>query len=420
MRILDLFAGEAGFSIAADSVWENAEHEFVEIDPFCQSGLRRLYPGSKIHGDIKTYRGGSGHPVDIVTGGFPCQPFSSAGKRRGTEDDRHLWPEMLRVIREVRPRWVIGENVGGILTWSRGMVVEQVLSDLESAGYETQPFIVPAAGVGAPHKRDRVWFVANTAGARHGGKSGDVSRAEYGPEQHESRVGRVADTVPPHSAGQRRRKGRAESEGLVRSAAARITDRISTDTDSDSEGLSQRIESGESPDESSTRTEPDNRTVRSDSGAAADSHGGEVRLESESRAERKGSPIDRGSGVAHTDPEHPGLQRGSSERQRLGGLHRREGSDKGSEWEKDWIALATVLCRVDDGLPAGLDKRERAAIYKAVKYLGRKEVERTLGIDLGKVDPWREPRIKVLGNAIVPQVAAEIMRGIKAVDPLMI
>ncbi len=102
--------------------------------------------------------------IDILTGGFPCQPYSLAGKRKGTEDDRHLWPRMLEVIREIQPRWVVGENVDGIINWDRGMVFEQIQADLEAEGYEVQPIILPAASVGAPHKRDRVWFIANNPG----------------------------------------------------------------------------------------------------------------------------------------------------------------------------------------------------------------------------------------------------------------
>ncbi len=103
--------------------------------------------------------------VDLVTGGFPCQPFSSAGKRLGTEDDRHLWPDMLRVIRESRPRWIIGENVAGLLTWDGGLVLEMVLADLESAGYEAGAFVIPACALNAPHRRDRVWIAAHAIGS---------------------------------------------------------------------------------------------------------------------------------------------------------------------------------------------------------------------------------------------------------------
>ncbi|MBX4216223.1 DNA cytosine methyltransferase, partial [Candidatus Parcubacteria bacterium] len=99
--------------------------------------------------------------ADLVTGGFPCQPFSSAGKRRGTEDDRHLWPEMLRVIRASAPRWVVGENVVGILTWNGGMVLDEVFAGVEAAGYEVWAFVIPAVALNAPHRRDRVWVVAH-------------------------------------------------------------------------------------------------------------------------------------------------------------------------------------------------------------------------------------------------------------------
>lgn len=102
----------------------------------------------------------------MLTGGFPCQPFSLAGKRKGTADDRYLWPAMLGVVRTVRPRWVVGENVLGIVNWSQGMVFEQVCADLEAAGYEVQAYLIPAAGVGAPHLRYRTWFVAHRGDAR--------------------------------------------------------------------------------------------------------------------------------------------------------------------------------------------------------------------------------------------------------------
>src|SRR4029077_4695613 len=92
--------------------------------------------------------------------GFPCQPFSAAGKRRGTEDDRHLWPEMFRIIQTFKPTWIVAENVRGLATWNNGLVLEQVCTDLEGQGYEVQPFIIPAVAVNAPHRRDRIWFVA--------------------------------------------------------------------------------------------------------------------------------------------------------------------------------------------------------------------------------------------------------------------
>jgi DNA (cytosine-5)-methyltransferase 1 len=155
-----LFSGIGGFDLAAEWMgWENIFH--CEWNKFGQQVLKHHFPKSISYEDItKTdfsiHRG----TIDILTGGFPCQPYSSAGKRLGKEDDRHLWPEMLRAIREIQPRWVVGENVYGVVNWSNGLVFHEVQTDLENEGYEVQPYVLPAAAVNAPHRRDRVWFVA--------------------------------------------------------------------------------------------------------------------------------------------------------------------------------------------------------------------------------------------------------------------
>lgn len=160
-----LFSGIGGFDLAA--AWAGWENVFAcEIDPFCQKVLKYHFPKSTLYENIRTtdftvWRG----RIDVLSGGFPCQPFSTAGKRKGTEDDRYLWPEMLRAIREISPRWVVGENVLGIVNWNGGMVFEQVCADLEAEGYEVQPYVLPACGVGAPHQRQRTWFVAYRADA---------------------------------------------------------------------------------------------------------------------------------------------------------------------------------------------------------------------------------------------------------------
>lgn len=145
--------------------WTNVFN--CEIDPWCRNVLAKHYPEAHQYEDItKTnftiWRG----RVDILTGGFPCQPYSVAGKRLGKEDERHLWPEMLRAIREIYPTYVVGENVSGLLNWNGGMVFNEVQTDLETAGYEVQTFVLLACGVNAPHKRERVWIVANCTGKR--------------------------------------------------------------------------------------------------------------------------------------------------------------------------------------------------------------------------------------------------------------
>jgi DNA (cytosine-5)-methyltransferase 1 len=162
-----LFSGIGGFDLAAEWMgWDNIFH--CEWMPFPRKVLDYHFPKSISYEDItKTdftiHRGN----IDILTGGFPCQPYSSAGKRLGKEDERHLWPHMLRAIQEIEPTYVVGENVRGLTNWNGGVVFEEVCADLESCGYEVQPILLPACAIGAPHRRDRIWFIAtNTNGIR--------------------------------------------------------------------------------------------------------------------------------------------------------------------------------------------------------------------------------------------------------------
>lgn len=168
MQIIDLFSGIGGFSLAGHWVgWQTVQ--FCEIDAFCGKVLSKNFPGVPIHQDIKTLtrdsilENGIWKPNEptIVVGGFPCQPYSHAGKRKGNNDDRALWPEMLRVIREVEPMWVVGENVAGLISMDGGRVLAGIVADLENAGYTVEAFVVPACAVGAPHRRDRLWIVAH-------------------------------------------------------------------------------------------------------------------------------------------------------------------------------------------------------------------------------------------------------------------
>lgn len=168
MRHGSLFSGGGGFDLAAEIAgWQNIFH--CEKDPFCQKVLQHYWPEALCFDDIKEFDGkqfrGS---IDVISGGFPCQPFSAAGKRKGTSDDRYLWPEMLRIIKAVQPRWVVGENVYGLINWNGGLVFDAVHSDLEAAGYDVTTFILPAAGINAPHQRYRVWIIAhNPANTAH-------------------------------------------------------------------------------------------------------------------------------------------------------------------------------------------------------------------------------------------------------------
>lgn len=179
---ISLFSGGGGFDVAAEWMgWDNIAH--CEINEFCLQILKYYWPNATTHTDIKStdftiYRG----LIDIVSGGFPCQPYSVAGKRKGTEDERHLWPEMLRAIREIQPPFVVGENVPGIVSWDDGVVFEQVQADLETEGYEVQTYILPVAGINGPHARHRVWFIAYCESNRGNGRCADSNREKSCPE----------------------------------------------------------------------------------------------------------------------------------------------------------------------------------------------------------------------------------------------
>lgn len=161
MTQLELFAGIGGFGLAGH--WAGIETVCqVEIDPFCRRVLKKNFPHAHQHDDIRTFDGRQWRGIDIVSGGFPCQPYSHAGQRKGNNDDRALWPEMYRVIREVAPAWVVGENVAGLITMDGGRALDGIVADLENAGYSVEAFVIPACAVGAPHRRDRVWIVGHT------------------------------------------------------------------------------------------------------------------------------------------------------------------------------------------------------------------------------------------------------------------
>jgi DNA (cytosine-5)-methyltransferase 1 len=165
LKLLDLFSGLGGFSLGLERTGCFKTVAFCEIDKYCTLILNKHWKGIKVYDDVRKITkeqfdaDGIEYP-DILSGGFPCQPFSVAGKQKGTGDDRHLWPEMFRIIKAFRPRIVIGENVKGIINIQDGLVFETVCTDLENEGYEVQAFNIPAAGVQAPHRRERIWVIA--------------------------------------------------------------------------------------------------------------------------------------------------------------------------------------------------------------------------------------------------------------------
>lgn len=209
MRMLDLFSGIGGISLAAH--WAGIDTvAFCEIEPFCHKVLNKHWPGIPIFEDVTKLTREvveneiGADRIDIVAGGFPCQPFSQAGEKRGREDERHLWPEMLRIIDELRPDWVVGENVENFARMELG----NSLTDLERIGYRTQSFIIPASSIGAPHQRNRVFIIANSSSKRLEGAEWENNEREgngpsrvrkiqtWGNWSSEPGVGRVGYGIP--------------------------------------------------------------------------------------------------------------------------------------------------------------------------------------------------------------------------------
>ena len=213
MKHGSLFSGLGGFDLAAEWMgWENIFHcEWME---FPRKVLDYHFPNADSHIDIcKTDFKKYANKIEVLTGGFPCQPFSMAGKRKGTDDERYLWGEMLRAVQEIKPAFVIAENVFGITNIDDGLVFEQVCLDLEAQGYEVQPFIIPAAAKNAPHRRDRVWFVATDTNGN------GLNQRNGNNEKHSSEGGINAQ----------------------RDIKQSIVDGYATDTDSDGQKWSKKI-----------------------------------------------------------------------------------------------------------------------------------------------------------------------------------
>jgi len=375
VRHIDLFSGIGGFALAAQEVW-GEEYEnvcFCEINKYAQAVLRNQFgKDAVIYGDIRGLtayahkqvesalpsdaipRAGmpeSSCAIDLLTGGFPCQPFSQAGKRKGVNDDRYLWPEMLRVIREFHPTWVVAENVRGLLTISEGVVFEQVCLDLENEGYEVQPFVIPACAVNAPHRRDRVWIVAHS----QGGKPGQ-------PPEREGREGSCGGNQEGGDVANRNNGG--PSFKKLETAGNQQCDR--GDSASNPEGI------GWTSIGHPVRKESEDPMLGS-----SDKH----ENVSDSRSKRSSGSVANEKGLegsARTSEEERENGRAS-----IGGW---------SYWSENWLEVATRFCGVDDGLPGEMD-----------------------GVTLSKAG-HRVERLKALGNAIVPQVAIQIFRGLKMAE----
>ena len=397
-----LFSGIGAPELAAFWLgWKNAFH--CEISKFCNTILNYWYPNSIGYENIKKtdfskWKG----KIDVLTGGFPCQPFSSAGQRLGANDDRYLWTEMLRAIRQVQPTFVIGENVAGILSMvqpceavkvgittslfgenddiyrkEQQFIVETVCADLEREGYAVQPFVVPACAVGAPHQRDRVWFIARrnvptpSADTMHEGVlrrsriDESQGKAQRIQERNEIQQSAKSDSVLRYAAnscntGVESMRGR-QTEILSAGTSANATDRRDTtqqkSTTTTCEGRADKGKSEAQRAERIARNVPQARL-------AVDSDG------------------ERWQEVNDDDGQPEGAQENESGAEQFGGADCTQG------WWRNFPTVAPV-CRGNDGLSFDVSR---------------------LAIPFTR---WRQESIKALGNSMVPQVVLELFKVIE-------
>ena len=210
MRYGSLFTGIGGIDLGLDMAGMECAWQ-VENDPYCIKVLEKHWPNIRRYEDVKTVTNPA--PVDLLAGGFPCQPHSVAGKRRGAEDDRNLWPEYLRLIRETRPRYILAENVPGIVS----TYIDTVLSDMESEGYTCWAFNIPACAFDAPHRRERIFIVAHTGCQPTRAEGDGVSRADGAQcgekEQRSTARNRPADRSEDVAHAERERRCSGDTAG---------------------------------------------------------------------------------------------------------------------------------------------------------------------------------------------------------------
>jgi len=383
MNHIGLFEGIGGFSVAAKEMGWNTI-AWCEIDPFCQTVLKDLLPNATPHANIKTtdfriYRG----QCEILTGGFPCQPYSLAGKRLGTADERHLWPSMLRAIREIRPTWIVGENVYGIVSWNRGLVFEEVCAALEAEGYEVQPVILPACGVDAPHKRDRVWFVAkNTNCTNNGRTQASGNKSKY---RNTGSTSKIHSAVTSNTTGHRR-NGNGKGVEIK-------------------EGLQQRPESGGELERGfeglcNTGNAADTNYYHCGCGYEFDEELGKYgcpNCEGEYEAELVANSSGSGCKEQYTSTKPEG---------------QRHGAWLAADY---WANFPTQspICNGNDGFPAqALRQRIRE---DCMGNISEKEIDQIISQAANR---WRNETIKAGGNAVVPQVVFQIYQAIEKYEKL--
>jgi len=383
LKILDLFSGLGGFSLGLERTGNFETVAFCEIDKYCTLLLQKHWKGTKIYNDVKEItkerlKADEVQLPNIITGGFPCQPFSVAGKQKGTSDDRHLWPEMFRIIKEFTPRWVVGENVKGITNIQDGMVFETVCTDLEGEGYEVRTFNIPAAGVGAPHRRERIWIIANRKESMV--NPDDVRLEQHNTAEEEAPRRRTSTTFEP--------TGSADMENTRRTLRPGTELREKNEDETGKEDANQHQRSG-SPSESDVADTQGERTRENDEGLRSRTS----RISGRQKTTVANTDEGRSHGQKHKIQTGRNIPISSSE-----DVANTEGS-----LGNDFQTIART---------SGSTTQEVSGDRSSVRG---ESAWWNFEPDVGRVAhgvPGRVYRLKALGNSIVPQIAQEIGRAI--------
>ena len=389
LKVLDLFSGIGGFSLGLHSTGIFDTVKFVEFDKFCQKVLQKNFPDVPIEGDIRDVKGEE-FEADVITGGFPCQPFSVAGKQKGTNDNRYLWPEMFRLIKEIKPEFVIGENVQGLINLQDGMVLRQVQDQLEGEGFEVQCFLIPASGFGAWHQRNRVWIIGHS---KHNGLLASEKRSRDKEingrsKERQNQTIKSKGTSRPTNDGNVSRHESSRETSTIKETIISNTDKLRLQRDKETKETTSR-RGTEATIESSSSNVSNTISELSDgcSSPTRDSEKEFIRLECNEGWDwqKVWSQTERCSEQAMADTETEGLQRRSISTHLEGSQRSSNNITETSTKEQyTWWQTQSNLCGVPDGISYELDKD-------------------------------RSNRIKSLGNAIVPQCARILGLAVKKV-----
>ena len=360
LKLLDLFSGIGGFSLGLESTGGFETIAFVEKDDFCQKVLKKHWPNTTIEGDIRNVKGDK-YEADIITGGFPCQPFSVAGKRKGTDDDRYLWDETIRVVRECKPRWFIGENVEGLININNGLVLRQVQTDLEKEGFEVQCLVIPASGIGAWHQRKRIWIMAYSNSNGHRNKIGRSN----GEKEEIQNQHRQNDSTSRKSSG----------TSSIRKTSIEY---VSNSNTGFSIGKNEEIQTGRTSINNGGEDVSNSESSRHRRRSSQECKNGEWSfLQGKQKRGKMGSEVERCNGdVSNSDSKRLEGHRNKQQLQENGGEKYSIGNSN-DETKESWWQTQSRICGVPNGVSFELDKD-------------------------------RNNRIKSLGNSIVPQIVRQL------------